>query len=95
MRLPSLEGHLARRAAPFADLVVEAMASRGTQLAGVALVGGAHAEAYGWSGVKRLGALYGRRVPYVLAPAVLVITDHCCGWVTVEALARAAERGAA
>lgn len=104
--MPTLGEHLAARASPLADLVVEAMCARGTQVAGLAVVGGEVTEAYGWSGICRLAALYGRRPSAIerstlgapgepWPPAVFVITDHCAGWVSVRQLADAAALGAA
>lgn len=98
VRMPPLAEHLAGRASPHADLVVEAMCARRTQVAAIALTreGALEVEGYGPGGVAGVAAIYGRVADEAPAQAaVFVITPGCAGWVTIEALALAAERGAA
>jgi hypothetical protein len=97
VRLPSLEAHLARRAAPAADALVGLMGARRT------LVGAVYVRrkspfieyACGWNGVKGMVKARGRHLPplaivadgHEVGPAVFVMTDHAAGWVTLSALA--------
>lgn len=99
VRLPSLEAHLAHRAAPVADQLVGLMGARR------ALVGAVHVRrrspfveyACGWKGVKAMAESHGRHLPPLavvadgreVGPGVYVITDHAAGWVTLSALALA------
>lgn len=94
--LPSLAEHLARRAAPFADVLVERMAARRTRFAALALIGGQAFDAYGAKGVLGFAKRYGKRLKlarlhdrlrgFDQGAFVYVITDHVAGWVTLTEL---------
>jgi hypothetical protein len=90
--LPTLAVHLARAAHPYADLVIGAMASRGTRVAGVSIVGGEYLEAYGLGAIWELAAMFGRTPGPFLPPAVFVVTDHAAGWVAPRDIEAPPER---
>jgi hypothetical protein len=92
VRMPTLSAHLARAAHPYADLVIGAMAARGTRVAGVAIVGDEYLEAYGLAGVWELASMFSRRPGPFLPPAVFVVTDHVAGWVAPRDIEAPPER---
>lgn len=87
---PSLRWHLARSAALWADLLVEGMAARRTNLAGIAILPDVSGEVYGEAGCRALAEGLGRSMPRPpRGGSVLVLTRHCTGWVSVSELAEA------